>query len=144
MPTLYKDFFKQSSADNRQLLFIATSITNNASENKSIVFDPEDCHYDSNEWYALSKSEYNKELKALSGRNVWKSTKLGGHYNSGGGRNNGKGKCKSKIEMLEKKLRNHKRQLLVSNTAAKPSLDDEESDGSEKEDGNRKHSDLTH
>ena len=46
--------------------------------------------------------------------------------------------------MLEKKLRNHKRQLLLFNTAAKPGLDNEESDDSDKEDGNKKHSDLTH
>ena len=41
--------------------------------------------------------------------------------------------------MLEKKVRNQRRQLLVFNTAAKPGSDNEESDGSDKEDGNRKH-----
>ena len=45
--------------------------------------------------------------------------------------------------MLDKKVRNQKRQLLVFNTVAKPGLDDEESDGSDKEDGNRKHFNLT-
>ena len=61
----------------------------------------------------------------------------------GGGRNNGHWKWKSKIEMLEKKVRNQKRQMLVFNTVAKPGLDDEESDGSDKEDGNRKDFNLT-
>ena len=45
--------------------------------------------------------------------------------------------------MLEKKVRNQRRQLLVFNTAAKPGSDNEESDGSDKEDGNRKHYTLT-
>ena len=44
--------------------------------------------------------------------------------------------------MLEKKVRNQKRQLSVFNNMAKPGSDDNESDGSEKEDGNRKHSTL--
>ena len=42
--------------------------------------------------------------------------------------------------MLEKKVRNQKRQILVFSTAAKPGSDNEELDGFEKEDGNRKHS----
>ena len=46
--------------------------------------------------------------------------------------------------MLDKKVSNQKRQMTVFNTAAKPGLDGEESDGSCKEDGNRKHSALTH
>ena len=60
-----------------------------------------------------------------------------------GCRNNGQGKWKSKISMLQKKVSNHKRQLPSFNTVAKLVLDDEESDGSDKEDGNRKHSTLT-
>ena len=51
--------------------------------------------------------------------------------NSGGGSSNGHGKWRSKIVMLEKKVRNQRRQLLVFNTAAKPGLDNEESDGSD-------------
>ena len=47
--TLYKDFFKKLSADDRQLLDIAASITNNASGNKSVTFPPEYRYYDSNE-----------------------------------------------------------------------------------------------
>ena len=38
--TLYKDFFKQLSADDRQFLDIVASITNNSSVNKSIIFSP--------------------------------------------------------------------------------------------------------
>ena len=45
--------------------------------------------------------------------------------------------------MLEKKARNQKRQLSVFNTATKPGSDNEDLDGSEKEDGNRKHSTMT-
>ena len=45
--------------------------------------------------------------------------------------------------MLEKKLMNQKRQLSVFNTKSKPVSDNEDSDGLEKEDGNRKHSALT-
>ena len=37
-----------------------------------------------------------------------------------GGSNNGHRKWKSKIAMLEKKVRNQKRQFLVFNTAVKP------------------------
>ena len=46
--------------------------------------------------------------------------------------------------MLDKKVSNQKRQMTVFNTAAKPGLDGEESDSSCKEEGNRKHSTLTH
>ena len=45
--------------------------------------------------------------------------------------------------MLEKKVRNKKMQMSDFNTEAKTGSDDEESDGSEKEYGNRKHSTLT-
>ena len=72
-----------------------------------------------------------------------KSTKSGGQSNSGGGSINRHGKCKSKISMLKKKVRNQKRQLSVFNTTAKPGSENEESGVSEKEDGNRKHSALT-
>ena len=46
--------------------------------------------------------------------------------------------------MTEKKVRNKKRQLSVLNTASKPVSENEESDDSDKEYGNRKHSDLTY
>ena len=39
---------------------------------------------------------------------------------------------------------NQKRQLLVFNTTANPGSENEESDDSDKEYGNRKHSDLTY
>ena len=68
------------------------------------------------------------------------STKSGGQPNSGVGSNNGK--WKSKITMLENKVRNQKRQLLDFDTAAKPGSDYKESDGSEKEYRNRKNSTL--
>ena len=45
--------------------------------------------------------------------------------------------------MLEKKVRNQKRKLSVFNNAAKSGLNDENSDGLDKEDWNRKHYDLT-
>ena len=48
-----------------------------------------------------------------------------------------------KDAMLEKKVSNQKRQLLVFNTAAKPGSDNEDSDGSKKEERNRNHSVLT-
>ena len=43
--TLYKDFFKQSSADDMQSLGITASSTNNASGNKSVIFPPEYRYY---------------------------------------------------------------------------------------------------
>ena len=73
-----------------------------------------------------------------------KSTKSEGKSNSGGESNNVHVKWKSKIAMLEKKVTNQKRQMSVFNTTVKPGSDDENSDGSEKEDGNRKNSALTH
>ena len=60
------------------------------------------------------------------------ASKSGGNSRSGGGRNNGQGKWKYKIGMLENKLSNQKRQLLVLNTVDKPGSDDEESDDSDK------------
>ena len=45
---LYKDFFKQESADNKQPLGIAASITKKSSGNKSVTFTPADHYYDSN------------------------------------------------------------------------------------------------
>ena len=45
---LYKDFVKQSSTDDRQLLGIATSSTKNSSGKKSVKFYPEERYYDSN------------------------------------------------------------------------------------------------
>ena len=142
--TLYKDFVKQSSADNRKSLGIAVSSSNDASGNKSVVFDPEDHYYDSNEYYTLIKSDKENALKARSGENGGKkASKSGGHSKSGGGRNNGQGKWKSKIVIIEKKIINQKRKLLVFNTAAKPGSDNEESDELDKYDGNMKHYDLT-
>ena len=124
---LYKNFVKQSSTDDIQSLGIAVSITKNASGNKSVTFPPEDRYYESNTWCLLSNNEKEKVLKARSNRNGGKnSTKLGGQPNSGGGSNNGHGKWKSKISMLEKKVRNQKRQMLVFSTAAKPGSDNEE------------------
>ena len=55
--TLYKDFVKQSSANNRQSLGIAIASTNNATGNKSVTFPHEYRYYDSNEWYTLSNNE---------------------------------------------------------------------------------------
>ena len=60
---MYKDFVKQSSAENRQSLGIASSSTNNTSGNKIVIFSPEDRYYDSNEWYAMSKNYKDKVLK---------------------------------------------------------------------------------
>ena len=135
---------KQSSADKRQSLGITTSVTNNYSGNKSVTFTLYYRYYDSNYCYELSNNDKYKVLKARSNRTLGKkSTKLGRQSNLGVGSNNGHGKWKSKIAMIEKKFRNHKRQMSVFNTAAKPGLDYEELDGLAKEDGNRKHSALT-
>ena len=77
--TLYKDYVKQSSAYDRQLIDIAESISNNFSGNKIVKVSPEDRYYESNEWYAQSKSNNDKILKAHSGRNgVKKASKSGG------------------------------------------------------------------
>ena len=94
------------------MLGIPASNPNNSSGNKSIIFDPEDHCYDSNEWYALINSYKDKFLKARSGRNLEKKyNKSGGHSNSGGDSNNGQGEWKSNIVILEKKFRNQKRQM---------------------------------
>ena len=82
---LYKNFVKQSSTDDIQSLGIAESITNNTSGNKSVTFPPEDWYYDSNVWYALSKNDKDKVIKALINRNVGEnSTKSGEQLKSGG------------------------------------------------------------
>ena len=135
---------KKSRADDRKSLGIAESSSNSTSGNKIVTFSTEDHYYDSNEWYALSNNDKDKVPKACRNINLGKkSTKLGRQSNLGVGSNNGHGKWKSKIAMIEKKFRNHKRQMSVFNTAAKPGLDYEELDGLAKEDGNRKHSALT-
>ena len=56
-------FFKQSSSDDRQLLGIVASSSNDASGNNSVTFSPEDRYYDSNEWYALDKIYKTSSLK---------------------------------------------------------------------------------
>ena len=110
--TLYREFVKQSSLDDMQFLCIEASSKNDASGNRSVKILPEDCYYESNEWYALSKSDKDKVLKARSGINGWKkSYKSGGNSKSGGVINNGQRKWKYKIAMIEKKVRNPKRQL---------------------------------
>ena len=92
----------------------------------------------------LSKNENLKVLNMRRNRNGGNnSTKSGGKSNSGGGSNNGHGTWKSKIDMIEKKVRNHKRKLSVLNTGDNPGSDNEESDNEEKEYGNGKSSDLT-
>ena len=137
-----QEFCKQSNAVDRQLLGIAALSLNDASGNQSASFSPEDQYYNSNEWYALSKTDKDKVLRIDSGRNGGKkANKLGGRSKSEGGGNDGK--LKSKIEILEKKAKNQKRQLSAFNTAAKYGLENEESDKSDKEDGNNKNSDLT-
>ena len=108
------------------MLSIASSITNNDSRNKSVTFSQEYHYYDLNEWYTISKSDKDKVLMACSRRNGGnKSSKSGSYSKSERGSNNGQMKRKYKITMLEKKLGNQKRQLLVLNTAAKPGSDDE-------------------
>ena len=126
--TLYNDFVKQSSVNDRQSLGIAATSTNNSGGTKSVTFSPQYLYYNLNEWYALSNNDKDKVLKARSNTNGGKkSAKSGGQPNSGGGDNNGK--WKSKISMLEKKVRNHKSRLSYFNTSDKPGPDDEESDG---------------
>ena len=60
---------KKSNADDMQSLGIVESSTTNSSGNKSVTFPPEDRYYDSNEWYALSKNDKEKVLKARINRN---------------------------------------------------------------------------
>ena len=75
----------------------------------------------------MSKNDKDKVINARRNRNrVKKSTKSGVHSNYGGSSNNGYGKWKSNIEIIEKKVRNQKRQLSIfkCNTAAKPGSDD--------------------
>ena len=64
--TLYKGLFNQSSADDIQLIGISSSIKDNSSGNDSVTFPPEYRYYGSNDWYALSKSDKDKVLKARS------------------------------------------------------------------------------
>ena len=65
--------------DDRQLIGIASLSLDNDSGNKGALFAPEDQYYDSNEWYALSKSDRYKVLKTRSGRNGGKeASKQGG------------------------------------------------------------------
>ena len=90
---LYKYFVKQSSVDDRHSLCIVASGSNNAIGNKSFMFPPEDCYYVSNEWYAISKNDKYKVLKALSVIHRGnKASKPGGYSKSGDGINNGQGK----------------------------------------------------
>ena len=77
--TLYKDFVKQSSTYYRQSLGIFALSLKNTSGNKSVLFSPEEQYYDSNECYALSKSNKEKVLKAHSVINIGKkASKSGG------------------------------------------------------------------
>ena len=108
--TLYKEFVKHSSTNDRQSLGITAARTKNYGGTKSVTFSPEGSYYNSNEWYALSKKYKDKVLKACSNRIVGdNSTKSGGQPNSGGGDNNRK--WNSKIAIPEKKVRKQKRQL---------------------------------
>ena len=54
---IMSDEILRQDFDNRLLLGIAESSTNNASGNKSVIFPPEDRYYDPNEWYALIKKD---------------------------------------------------------------------------------------
>ena len=54
---LYKDFVKNSSTNDRQLLGIEASSANYDSGNKSVNPPPEYRYYESNEWYTLSNSD---------------------------------------------------------------------------------------
>ena len=68
MHEIVQVFFKQSSADDRQSLVILTSSTKNYIGNKSATFAPKDRYYNPNKWYALSKSEKDKVIKARKGK----------------------------------------------------------------------------
>ena len=70
--TVYKDFVKKSSADDRQLLGIVDLSLYNSSGNKCASFAPEDRFYYSNEWYALIKNDKKKVRKICSGKNEGK------------------------------------------------------------------------
>ena len=108
--TLYKDFLKQSSVDDWYLLVIADSSPNNSSGGKGVSFVPEDRYYNYNEWYALSKSNKDKVLKLHSSRNGGNGhSNSGGHSKLGVGGNNSQGKWKSKIAIIENKVKHQKR-----------------------------------
>ena len=57
MRDIIQVFFKQSSADDMQLLGIVESRSKDASGNNSVTSAREDRYYNSNEWYALSKND---------------------------------------------------------------------------------------
>ena len=46
--TLYKEFLKKTSMNNRKSLGVAAVRTNNDGGTKSVTFTPEDCYYNSN------------------------------------------------------------------------------------------------
>ena len=71
--TIYNGFIKQSSADDRQSLGIATSSSNGASGNKSVLVALKDQCCDSKKWYTISKIDKDKFLNARSGRNGGKN-----------------------------------------------------------------------
>ena len=50
------------------MLGIVALSLNHFDEKKGTLFAPEDRYYDSNEWYALSKSDKDEVLKARSDR----------------------------------------------------------------------------
>ena len=85
------------------MLGIAASSSKDASGNKNVTFNPEYCYYDSNEWYALSKSDKYKVLKALRSINGGNnSSESGGHSNSGGGEIMGKGSGSPRLIFLRR------------------------------------------
>ena len=101
--TLYKDFVKQLSANNRKSLRIVVESNKNAGGTKRVTFPPDNFHYNSNKWYTLRKNEKEKGLKACSKSNGGKnSTKSVGQPNSGGGSNNGHGNVSLKFLCLRR------------------------------------------
>ena len=66
---LNKYFIKPPSADDRQLIGIVASSSKYASGNTSVTLYSEDCYYESNEWYALIKSNKGKVPKSHIGIN---------------------------------------------------------------------------
>ena len=138
--TLYKDFIKQSSSNDRQLLNVAAHNSNDGNAgNENLNLEVKDRWYELSEWKLLSGDQQKKfsamRLKRKRGED---------RGNGGGGRRGGKDSKSAtrKVAKLEKKIKNQQRQLAAFNSK---SSDMEESDSSSEEvdDPNRKHSALT-
>ena len=63
-----KGFVEQSIVYDMQLLYIVALSSNNVSGGRSVLFDPEDQYYNSDECYSLSKINKYKVVEYRSNR----------------------------------------------------------------------------